>query len=76
MCRFHQTSPDSHFTKGLICSRATEDGRITLSDMRFITTSGPQRLRDEQTLSTREEYDRILHDQFGVVMKNPVRFTS
>ena len=74
MCRFHQTSPDSHFTKGLICSRATEDGRITLSDMRFITTSGPQRLRDEQTLSTRDEYDRLLRDQFGVVMKNPVRF--
>ena len=72
MCRFHQTSPDSHFTKGLICSRATEDGRITLSDMRFITTSGPQRLRDEQTLSTREEYDRVLHDQFGVVIKNLV----
>lgn len=74
MCHFHQTSPDSHFTKGLICSRATEDGRITLSDMRFITTFGPQRLRDEQTLTSREEYHRILRDQFGVVMKNPVRF--
>jgi N-hydroxyarylamine O-acetyltransferase len=74
MCRFHQTSPDSHFTKGLICSRATADGRITLSDMRFITTSGPQRLRDEQTVSSREEYKRVLRDQFGVVMKNPVRF--
>jgi N-hydroxyarylamine O-acetyltransferase len=70
MCQFHQTSPDSHFTKGLICSRATEDGRITLSDMRFITTSGPQRLRDEQTLASRAEYDRILRDQFGVVIKN------
>lgn len=75
MCRFHQTSPDSHFTKGLICSRATASGRITLSDMRFITTSGPQRLRDEKSLSSREEYDRVLRDQFGVVMKNPVRFT-
>jgi N-hydroxyarylamine O-acetyltransferase len=74
MCRFHQTSPDSHFTKNLICSRATDDGRITLSDMRFITTSGPQRIRDEQTLSSREEYDRLLRDHFGVVMKNPVRF--
>jgi N-hydroxyarylamine O-acetyltransferase len=70
MCRFHQTSPDSHFTKGLICSRATEDGRITLSDMRYITTSGPRRVRDEQILSSREEYDRILREQFGVVMKN------
>jgi hypothetical protein len=42
--------------------------------MRFITTSGPQRLRDEQSLSSREEYDRILRDRFGVVMKNPMRF--
>lgn len=74
MCRYHQTSPDSHFTKGLICSRATTDGRITLSDMRFITTYGPQRLRNERTLSSREDYDRVLRDEFGVVMKNPVRF--
>ena len=74
MCRFHQTSPESHFTKNLICSRATTDGRITLSGMRFITTSGPQRARDERTLASREEYDRILRDEFGVMMKNPVRF--
>lgn len=76
MCRFHQTSPDSHFTKGLICSRATEKGRITLSDMRLVTTSGPERVRDEQTLSSFEEYDRVLRDQFGIVMKHPVRFIS
>jgi N-hydroxyarylamine O-acetyltransferase len=67
MCRFHQTSPESHFTKNLICSRVTGDGRITLSGMKFITTSGPQ--RHEQTLTTQEEYDRILRDQFGVVMQ-------
>ena len=73
MCRFHQTSPESHFTKNLICSRATADGRITLSGMRFITTSGPQRARDERTLSSREEYDRVLRDEFGVVMKNSLR---
>src|SRR5215207_288146 len=59
MCRFHQTSPDSHFTKGCICSLLTEDGRVTLSDMRLITTSGPQQLREERTLS-QEEYDTIL----------------
>ena len=76
MCRFHQTSPESHFTRNLICSRVTPEGRITLSGMNFITTSGPQRVRDERTLSTREEYDRMLRDEFGVVMKNPVQFTS
>jgi N-hydroxyarylamine O-acetyltransferase len=73
MCRFHQTSPDSHFTKSVICSRATKEGRITLSDMRLITTSGPQRLRNEQTLPGREEYDRLLRDEFGIVMRNPLR---
>ena len=75
MCQFHQTSPESHFTKNLICSRATADGRLTLSGMRLITTSGPQHLRDEHTVPTREEYDRLLRDEFGIVMKNPVRFT-
>jgi N-hydroxyarylamine O-acetyltransferase len=69
MCRFHQTSPESHFTKNTICSRATEDGRITLSGMRLITTTGPQHTRDERELSSKEEYDRILREQFGVVMK-------
>lgn len=65
MCRFHQTSPESHFTKNVICSRVTEDGRITLSGMKLITTSGSQ--RDEQILSSQEEYDRILRDHFGVL---------
>jgi len=69
MCRFHQTSSESHFTKNVICSRATADGRITLSGMRLIITSGPQRLREEQTLSSSEEYDRVLREQFGVVMR-------
>ena len=68
-CIYHQTSPDSHFTRNRICSLATDDGRVTLSDMRLITTSGPQQLRHEQTLTTQEDYDRILHDRFGIVMK-------
>ena|SRR5689334_6556574 len=72
MCHFHQTSPESHFTQNLVCSLATADGRITLTGMRFITTSGPQRVRNERTLSTSEEYDRMLRDEFGVVMKNLV----
>jgi len=63
---YHQTSPDSHFTKGRICSLATAGGRISLSDMRLITTT--QQLRDERTLQDQEEYDRILRDHFGIVM--------
>lgn len=75
MCRFHQTSPESHFTQNAICSRVTEDGRITLSDVRLVTTSGPQRTRHEQML-TRAEYDDVLRDQFGIVMKNQVQLPT
>lgn len=37
-CEHHQTSPDSHFTRGRVVSRLTPTGRITLRDQRLITT--------------------------------------
>ncbi|MGA9995539.1 MAG: arylamine N-acetyltransferase [Pyrinomonadaceae bacterium] len=67
MCRYHQTSPQSHFTRARICSRATEEGRITLSEMRFIETS-EKGGRQERTLANQEEYAAILREQFGIVM--------
>lgn len=73
MCRFHQTSAESHFTQNVICSRLTSDGRITLTGMRLVTTSGPERSRDEQLLSSRADFDRVLRDEFGIVMKNEVQ---
>ena len=67
MCRYHQTSPQSHFTKARICSRATPEGRISLSDLRFITTSAVGE-RQERLLTNQEEYATILRDHFGIVM--------
>ncbi len=67
MCRHHQTSPESHFTRRRVCSRATEGGRVTLSEMRFITTSRDGG-RQERTLTSQEEYAEILREHFGIVM--------
>jgi N-hydroxyarylamine O-acetyltransferase len=67
MCHYHQTCPQSHFTKSRVCSRATPEGRITLSDMRLIVTSGNGE-RQERTLTSEEEYAEILRDEFGIVM--------
>jgi N-hydroxyarylamine O-acetyltransferase len=69
MCHYHQTSPESHFTKSRICSLATPDGRITLSAMRLITTSNQD--RHERTL-TDDEYMDVLKDQFGIVMNRGI----
>ena len=67
MCRYHQTSPLSHFTKARICSRATPEGRITLSDMRLIRTLENGE-RDERTLTSEAEYADVLREEFGIVM--------
>lgn len=67
MCRYHQTSPDSHFTRARVCSLATPEGRVTLSEMRFITTSTGDE-RQERELRSREEYDALLREQFGIVL--------
>ena len=66
MCRYHQTSPDSSFTQNRICSRATPDGRITLSEMKLITTSKGE--REERRLSSEEEWNSILRKRFGILL--------
>jgi N-hydroxyarylamine O-acetyltransferase len=38
MCHWHQNSPESRFTRSLICTRATEHGRLTLSERQLIET--------------------------------------
>ena len=65
MCRYHQTSPDSHFTQKRICSLATSDGRITVSDMLFIVTSNG--VREERTLNPKE-HEELLLQRFGIAM--------
>ena len=68
MCRYHQTSPESHFTRGRICSLATDDGRITLSDMRLITSKNGA--KEERTLANQEEYAAVLREHFGILLPN------
>ena len=64
MCHFHQTSPKSPFTRGQVCTLATSDGRITLRDMRLITTVRGD--KHERLISDQEERRNLLHDLFGI----------
>jgi N-hydroxyarylamine O-acetyltransferase len=63
-CHFQQTSPDSHFMKGRVCSLARIDGRISLSEMRLITTANGE--RTERVLSREDEFYSVLLDRFGM----------
>ncbi|MFC8274907.1 arylamine N-acetyltransferase [Streptomyces sp. NPDC057271] len=62
---YHRTSPDSHFTRSLVCSRLTEEGRITLSGPTLVTTvSGGK--RHEQVLDGEEAVRAAYRDLFGI----------
>lgn len=66
MCRFHQSSPDSHFTRKRICSKATENGgRISLSERRLIITAADG-LKTESLLPSEAAYQQALLEHFGI----------
>ena len=58
MCDFQQYSPESHFTKGRLCSLMTEKGRKTLTDEKFIVTTDKGKV--EETITSEEMFGRVL----------------
>jgi len=66
MCIYHQTSTESHFTRQRICSLATPEGRVTLSDHKLIETRRGS--RQETLLAGDQEWRAKLCDLFGVVL--------
>jgi N-hydroxyarylamine O-acetyltransferase len=64
MCNFHQTSPESHFTSGKICSLMLENGRKTLTDSKFIETKND--VKNETKINSENEFDEILLHEFSI----------
>jgi N-hydroxyarylamine O-acetyltransferase len=63
-CDWHQTSPESHFTKGRLCSLMTFNGRKTATDDKFIITDGDD--RTEMPLISEDEFETVLFREFGI----------
>ena len=64
MCEFHQTSPESHFTRGKVCSLMTSEGRKTLTDKKFIETKNSE--KSEITVDSDKEFNQILEREFNI----------
>jgi N-hydroxyarylamine O-acetyltransferase len=65
-CWWQQTSPDSHFTASTICSRLTDDGRISISGRTLIRTGNG--VRTEQELADDDAVLGAYRDHFGIVL--------
>jgi len=64
MCNFHQTSPESHFTRGKVCSLMTNGGRKTLTDKKFIETKRGE--KSETEINSEDEFNEILMREFQI----------
>ena len=65
-CLYHQTSPESSFTRGSIISRATSTGRVSLEEGRLTLTENGR--RTERLLDSENEYQALLKEYFGVIL--------
>ncbi len=65
-CNYHQTSPQSSFTRGSIISRATPDGRVSLEDGRLILTRNG--LRTERAVTSTDQNRALLQQYFGLTL--------
>jgi N-hydroxyarylamine O-acetyltransferase len=63
-CQWQQTSPESHFVQQRVCTLATNEGRITLSDLKLIRTTHGK--REERMLANEDEWKAVLAEHFGV----------
>lgn len=66
-CRYHQTSPESHFTQGRICTLATPRGRVTLAERRLIETVDGE--RTERDLADEAAYRAALREHVGIELE-------
>jgi len=64
MCRYHQTSPASSFTRKRVCTLATPAGRATLSDRALIVTAHGK--RTTQVLPDEPAIQVALREHFGI----------
>lgn len=61
---WNRTSPKSHFTRSLVCSRLTETGRISLSGRRLVHTVDGS--RTEHTLADDADVLAAYREHFGI----------
>jgi len=64
MCVHNQSSPESHFTQGIVCSLMTKNGRKTLTDKKFIETVDGK--KKEQEIGSNKEFGELLSREFGI----------
>jgi N-hydroxyarylamine O-acetyltransferase len=70
-CRFHETSPDSHFQRNIVCSRPTGRGRITVTGRALLVLEDG--VHHETPLPDRAAVFAALAEHFDIRLDLPLR---
>jgi N-hydroxyarylamine O-acetyltransferase len=65
-CEYHQSSPESHFTRNVVVSRTVPGGRVTLTKDRLVLRRG--KTRSETSLASESAWRDALAESFGIVL--------
>ncbi len=69
MCHYHQTSPDSVFTKQRLVTLATPNGRLTLTDESFNMTENDNEITE--AVESKEQMEDLLQKHFKISVQLP-----
>ncbi|TCT24574.1 N-hydroxyarylamine O-acetyltransferase [Melghiribacillus thermohalophilus] len=64
MCRYYETSKDTLFGQERLCSIATADGRISLSEESLTITRN--KVKEKSPVTSEKEWRRLLKKYFGI----------
>lgn len=70
-CHYVQTSPKTHFTQKRVCTKLIADGRITLTDGKFIHTALDGQ-RTETDVESESQFHDLLKEHFGIDVQTRV----
>jgi len=66
MCDDLQIAPDSHFRRGIICTRLTGGGRVTLTGSKLVFSGGDE--RKEIAVESRAAFAEALRREFDITL--------
>lgn len=68
-CWWQRTSPKSHFTRSLVCSLLTGEGRVTLSGRTLVTTDNEGNRKEEEL--PEDAVVAAYREHFGITVEEP-----
>jgi len=67
ICSDKQTNPNSYFVKNVVCTKPTENGRVTIFNNKLVEKGGESKM--EKAIQSDKDFTTSLKEKFGIVLR-------